>query len=1348
MDSSLQRLTRKIEPTVKHSTEKQSSPFLQFLNTPNIILLGNPGAGKSHIFRESSILEGGTLLTVRQFLADKGSRCKSDILYLDALDEFRSRIDDKNLVLQVIQLLNEQGRPKFRLSCRIVDWLGESDLSLFRSYFRDDLYVVLQLEPLKESEIKQILINNNFEDTDGFIAKAQEIEALDFLTNPQNLIMLCEVVRNGSWPTSKKNLYEKFTQISLTEHNREHIKPGLGTYTFNELFDSAGASSASILISGVTGVSLLENSLSLNFPTYRSVPEADITKIQASLNRRAFSFVSTEFEAVTYVHRTTCEYLAASWICKKIRAGLPLRRVQSLIGVEGVPAPELRGLHSWMAVLLPEYASTLIDCDPYSVLTYGDPASLPIESKQALLRSLETLSETDPWFRDHDEKNENFGSLSGASMVSDFRRILHNKNASYQLKDLVLYVISSGPPLPMLEQDLQKILRDPEEGYGTRASCIEALYNAVPNCEEGIVDAFKNGLSGTPSSTRLKADILCHFYINNFKPEDLVEVCRERLDDTDDDLFGVITSVTDSVPLEDFPNILNLLTELISERDVNNSYEVCESEIELVFSRMLQKLVSSDPDITAEKLWSWLKALNHLNSDMYARNADGQIKGWLTSNVSIVYKMFKLACEDMLITEKTWRFSDIFLRTVFNSVSIEMLALWMLRVLEEKNEYSDQDYSLYEICGLSIFRVGNNAIKLFEIFCEFADGDERFKQIRDSLCFHEIEDWRREQITQQTHREMEIEKNRELNRRNLKKTRNEIESGRHLSNLAWLAKVYFGLFYNLEKGLGSTGRLAKEIGEELVPVALSGFNSVLNRENLPTVSEIVAIHIKGRHFPWWYSVMAGMDEAYKLNKDISLFSDSQLKTALCLTFLFPTYELQGSSSSLTKREWVNELYIKKPELVREVFKIVIFSELKVKKEYVNLIHTLTSGDDPMPWKQSLVFQLLSCYPSTNIGNLIPLLGAAISESDCHQRLTELAISFVSKKGKLKKEQRAAWLVTGFLLDETNFMPYIKIYLENRGWIIWIFRNLVKVVVNNQSTLLNQLSVSQIALMIDFAGTHFKNTSHPEGGWSGDRNPWDASQFIGQLISALSSIPSREATHALSCLIENNKLDSYLYTIKHALANQKVLRRSSEYKQPSWDQTVRSLAGGQPANSPDLHALVVQHLITIRKNIKTRNTNTYKRFWNTDKYGRVYRPQVEDVCRDVLVEQLKTVLEPLDIRVEPECFYVADKRADISILHSPGRKLPIEIKRDTHDDVWKSCEDQLIRLYSRDPEAEGYGIYVVLWFGKKRLGSITNPPNGISRPCSADEMEQKLNLLVPNESQNCIDVIVIDVCEPE
>jgi len=276
MSKKFHRTVRKIEPHDEQTSNGSTEAFSHYLGIPNIILLGDPGSGKTHTFKKAAENEKAKFLPVRHFLATEGRDCAGLTIYLDGLDEFRSRIDDKNAVNEVIKSLSRLGRPRLRLSCRVFDWLGETDLSLFQSYFDDSPYVVLLLEPLNRDEIAAILREKGIVNTEKFVREAEGHGLEGLLGNPQTLIMLSDVVGHGTWPKTKLELFETSIQLLLAEPNRERVRSGLGEYTPTELTTPVGAACASILISGVAGISLLENNRQADFPSYRSVPYDDI----------------------------------------------------------------------------------------------------------------------------------------------------------------------------------------------------------------------------------------------------------------------------------------------------------------------------------------------------------------------------------------------------------------------------------------------------------------------------------------------------------------------------------------------------------------------------------------------------------------------------------------------------------------------------------------------------------------------------------------------------------------------------------------------------------------------------------------------------------------------------------------------------------------------------------------------------------------------------------------------------------------------------------------------------------------------------------------------------------------
>jgi hypothetical protein len=217
-------------------------------------------------------------------------------------------------------------------------------------------------------------------------------------------------------------------------------------------------------------------------------------------------------------------------------------------------------------------------------------------------------------------------------------------------------------------------------------------------------------------------------------------------------------------------------------------------------------------------------------------------------------------------------------------------------------------------------------------------------------------------------------------------------------------------------------------------------------------------------------------------------------------------------------------------------------------------------------------------------------------------------------------------------------------------------------------------------------------------------------------------------------------------MRHALTNQRARRRELDFVQPDWSQTVGALFRSAPANVSDLHALLFDALQDIKQQIAFSNTDIYKRFWNEDRRGAIDSPKPEESGRDVLVDMLRERLRPLGVIVEPEGHMVADKRTDIWVS-LPSRKVLVELKRDYHRDVWTAAENQLDRFYTRDPEASGFGIYGVFWFGPKRGAEIPVPPNGLPRPQSAKEMENALLSLLPEEKRAKIAIIALDVNKP-
>src|SRR6516165_1829303 len=127
----MDRTVRRIESTQSRAEQDQSRPISEYDNAANIVLLGDPGAGKTHTFRECAARCGGRYVTARAFLVTPATKFDG-ILFIDALDEKRAGRSDRDTVDALVEKLFAVSPRGVRISCRVADWLGESDLAALR----------------------------------------------------------------------------------------------------------------------------------------------------------------------------------------------------------------------------------------------------------------------------------------------------------------------------------------------------------------------------------------------------------------------------------------------------------------------------------------------------------------------------------------------------------------------------------------------------------------------------------------------------------------------------------------------------------------------------------------------------------------------------------------------------------------------------------------------------------------------------------------------------------------------------------------------------------------------------------------------------------------------------------------------------------------------------------------------------------------------------------------------------------------------------------------------------------------------------------------------------------------
>ena len=105
----------------------------------------------------------------------------------------------------------------------------------------------------------------------------------------------------------------------------------------------------------------------------------------------------------------------------------------------------------------------------------------------------------------------------------------------------------------------------------------------------------------------------------------------------------------------------------------------------------------------------------------------------------------------------------------------------------------------------------------------------------------------------------------------------------------------------------------------------------------------------------------------------------------------------------------------------------------------------------------------------------------------------------------------------------------------------------------------------------------------------------------------------------------------------------------------------------------------------------------------------------------------------------EAVYTGGNRSDIQVF-SGGCAIPVEIRKDYDRRLWRAVGDQLGAGYASGTASSGFGILVVLWFGR---GDTPVPPSG-RRPKTAGELCARLGEGLTGFRRQGFRVIVIDV----
>lgn len=1293
-----------------------------------VVLIGDPGMGKTTLFRE---VAKEAYTTVRQFLANPHG-FTNDIIYLDALDEHRAIEGGQDACSGLAKALCALGKPKFRLSCRAADWFGSRDQEVISVASKSGRIVVLELLPLSHDEITNV-VQGIVADPTVFLEEAETAGLDNLLRNPQTLNLVARAWGTDPRPTNKDETYEKGIQELLREVNPAHSPRGASRVSINDLRKAAAAVASILLLSGSVGVSRTDAADGEGYVRFSDIPHGIRNDADSVLRRRLF--VSSEADRFEPVHRTIVEYLAAEDLSRRILNGLPIERVMALIcGIDGKPVSPLRGVFAWLMCRIGVLAENYVDRDPYGVSTYGDASALSPASQRAIWAALRKLK--DPWFLASEDGRGSFRELANPNTAMMINELLQDHASGIHLKVAGLESIANSTTITGMEKVLRAMVVQPNDNTWLRSTALKAFIKSVRG-DWAALDSLEQELAratSDPAAPYVRITLLSHTRSRGRLAARLISILRQATDARGETrVSGLLYSLTDLPSNSDLDEILDGASSVLMQKAQDRI------ELQTIFDQWLSRRLSHPTSITAAQLVRWMRSI-HLHR-YYPRNDYLEVlRSRFENEPALLDEVFEILVSSVRDDDAAFR------RFVLGELwQILPPKAWpgssshfFLRHAEQavNPAHGAALFFLY----LSWFPSKDVSSALAEAGFQMLARRRDIARVLKKWDRCKIEKWRTDDLRRRQRESQKASLTRTKNIAFLGSRIRSIREGSEESILVWATKAYCGLTLETSSIAPPRERLVSLTDESIANALIEGLSKYATSTRIPHFEEVL-VSWQGDNVPYTH-ILLSLSVYMRLKTALPISADALPHCfAAVLATLNTHLEIPDFSSVLSG--WITSHAKHNSEILAHVLTQLWLSGGRIGKRSLPGFYELSLDSECREFLASVSAAVLRGGINQDEDSVRRLLGVLL----LYDQRGALAIGREEfARDELSPAVRTVWSTALFLIEPNLFLETWRSNLSEPQTNPW---EAIKVIAGNEreGQQAVTLTPAQRTEIIRSFGRRFVMLGHPTGAWSGSENPWDASDFVTTQIKLLAADNMAGTSSLLDELENDPSLATYRDVIRHQRTQHERSRRDSDFSFAAPLDIERAIANGPPAKPLDLLAYIVDHLVILARELRQTQRERYRAYWNED--GREFiNPKREEICSGLLADDLQKRVQPHDLIVTVEHHMVADKECDLVVLQGVRRLLPVEVKHHYHPKLWEAWRTQLDHLYTCDANAGGLGIYVVLWSGEGKGRKMPKLPRCLKgqRPKSAEELQTALEGIIPEGDRYRLRVVIVDISE--
>lgn len=1315
-------------PRTLHHSDKRVSEQEFFTDFAVVVVLAEPGGGKTALLENIARLAGVTTVKASGFIP----HVQTDCLIIDALDEVsRLAAHDLSPLLKEIRLA-KAGR--VILASRSGEW-EEADSQKVAAILGVEPKVA-HLLPLDEHEQRRLFVNEFPEESfEIFFTQIQRFDLQYLLGNPEFLkLFAAAYIESGGNFKDRRSIFEDAVKHLANEANR--AVPQRNAPLRVEKISWADEVFAKLMLSGADGVSIAGASDEGRYPQLMALG-VNARDIHAILDTKLFKPARIEGQHEP-IHRIVAEYCAARHLNQLIAndsSKFSARQCMSVIAPNGVTRDELRGLLGWLAALGSQQVQDLaIAIDPYAVLANGDPSLLTPRSKKRLVEELLKLEAVDPYFRRSDRwRSFSASGFFTADVVDEVRKVLTGQKSRGHLLTLLLELLDGSPTADQLRPELAALMLDPLADDHIRALAADCIVSSGTTDIVADVDCLI--AEGSPAALKVACRICTE--VNAARQNidlmlGLLQQCcslypprnirRERTFEPRYFIKRLIRFLDLSVAETLLDKLTNGLTCTCGAKYAHECD--CRNGVSKIVGMLLDRYFNvAEPPYDPQKLYGWLRSLNFhsaksrsdsiavqvlQDSDDLRRAIQKQVLGGLTDSNEIHEALWKIfrgfhGHSGLVITAEDQEFLA---ELAFDSDNVELWAFFI-----PSHRYFDRsDWGPHPV--RAVFRA--QAIQKPAFMAKWILRNRIWQQHwQDGRYRRGRFDRRRKR------RESEVKAANDLS---LRQDKAKIESGQHFGWLSHIANLYllqpdklddeFGGKIDVPTALRS-GLYAQAQHAPSVQLCAKRSNLVITR--VLYAGSLAEFRATGR--------LDGIPHAVRL----------AVRTDSCGYNGMSEEEKIAFSEELDRTLFATDAD-------REQF-LRGFIETQLAEGQHSDVGWLDYRPTFQQFRPTLSLEWLDRFPQMTFESMDRLFDICARDGDRAGLRTLIGKRCAETWDFIgpfqpDRDPRMFWFLRHFYFVEEGKTEYWRWLAADPNTIFALEHNPGRQR-DGEDTGWPDLTAPKVAAVLEAFVDKWPPVRLPTSCGTGSPKEETAYRYLTSVVWVIGRDNPDVAIPVLDALLSDTRFSGFEADLRSIRASSLRKQALRDFQPPDPEMVVKLLADNDVVSVEHMRAVLLEKLSDLQADLKGGDLDELETYYVSGKHVS------ENAATKRIVSWLRPRLHALDISDAIEHQMKNAKRCDFTatrMLNGRRQLLVTEVKGQWNPELFTAAAAQLYDRYAIHPDANSQGIYLVLWYGGgeriagRKAPSIT----------SALAVKAKIEASLPEDLRGSIDVFVLDL----